>query len=45
MIQWFERFGRIQSFIKKSPNNTNPRYLGQIIYENVEKCPSSSKCD
>eukprot|EP00105_Crassostrea_gigas_P035389 XP_019919537.1 PREDICTED: ATP-dependent RNA helicase DEAH12, chloroplastic-like [Crassostrea gigas] len=36
MIQWFERFGRIQSFIKKSPNNTNPRYLGQIIYENAE---------
>lgn len=34
--QWFERFGTIQSFIKKSPKNTNPSYLGQIIYEKSE---------
>lgn len=34
--QWFERFGTIQSFIKKSLKNTNPSYLGQIIYEKSE---------
>lgn len=36
MKQWFEKFGRIHSYIPKSPKNDNARYLGQIIYEKSE---------
>ncbi|XP_048779374.2 uncharacterized protein LOC125682827 [Ostrea edulis] len=33
MVEWFKRFGSIQSFIRKSPKNTNSSYLGQIIFD------------
>ncbi|XP_061196391.1 uncharacterized protein LOC133204660 [Saccostrea echinata] len=36
MVHWFENFGSIRSFIPKSPNNNNPKYLGQIVYEKSE---------
>ncbi|XP_061196390.1 uncharacterized protein LOC133204659 [Saccostrea echinata] len=51
MVQWFRRFGPIQSFIPKSSKNINPKYLGQIVFEKPEFAKTAviatrkGKCD
>ncbi|XP_062621048.1 LOW QUALITY PROTEIN: uncharacterized protein LOC134282661 [Saccostrea cucullata] len=51
MVEWFRRFGSIQSFIPKSSKNSNQNYLGQIIFEKPEFAKTAviatrkGKCD
>ena len=34
--EWFGQYGSISSFIPKSQKSRNPKYIGQITYENSE---------
>ncbi|XP_061196392.1 uncharacterized protein LOC133204662 [Saccostrea echinata] len=36
LVEWMRQFGEIQKFQTKSPANTNPRYRGEVVFNNSE---------
>lgn len=41
MIRWFGRFGAVEGIKQKSPNNKNPNYRGEIMYEKSESAKAA----